>query len=305
MSTTDDIQPDGERGLLKLVRGRLDLRLAPQVGGCIAAFNYLSDEKGKTPILRGAEAVPSSVLEAASFPLVPYSNRVRNGRFRFRGREVTLAPNMAGDPSPLHGQGWLAAWTVEEHESDRATLVYRHTPGEWPWAYEARQHFRLDEEGLSLRLSCRNLSGEPMPCGLGQHPYFPCTPETRLDAGIECAWTIDGQVLPVDKVPATGRYDLRDRLVCGQDLDNGFGGWGGSARITDPGLPFAIELSSPAARFFQLYSPAAGGLFVAEPVTHANAALNEPEEMWTELGLAIIGPGEEMALDSRLSVCPA
>ena len=112
MSTTDDIQPDGERGLLKLVRGRLDLRLAPQVGGCIAAFNYLSDEKGKTPILRGADAVPSSVLDAASFPLVPYSNRVRNGRFRFRGREVTLAPNMAGDPSPLHGQGWLAAYSA-------------------------------------------------------------------------------------------------------------------------------------------------------------------------------------------------
>ncbi|MFC7498523.1 aldose 1-epimerase [Enterovirga sp. GCM10030262] len=305
MSTTDDIQPDGERGLLKLVRGRLDLRLAPQVGGCIAAFNYLSDEKGKTPILRGAEAVPSSILEAASFPLVPYSNRVRNGCFRFRGREVTLVPNMEGDPSPLHGQGWLAAWTAEEHESDRATLVYRHAAGEWPWAYEARQHFRLDEDGLSLRLSCRNLSGEPMPCGLGQHPYFPCTPETRLDTRVECAWTIDGRVLPVGKVPATGRYDLRDRFVCGQDLDNGFGGWSGSARITDPGLSFAIELSSPTARFFQLYSPPAGGLFVAEPVTHANAALNEPEEMWTELGLAIIGPGEEMALDSRLSVCPA
>src|SRR3712207_9341865 len=50
-----------------------------------------------------------------------------------------------------------------------------------------------------------------------------------------------------------------------------------------PILPFRIEMSSPDARFFQLYSPAAGGLFVAEPVSHANAALNAPEEQWAEL----------------------
>ena len=131
-----------------------------------------------------------------------------------------------------------------------------------------------------------------MPCGLGQHPYFPCTPATRLDTGVESVWTIDEQVLPVAQVPAVGRYDLRDRLVCGQDLDHGFGGWSGRAVITDPALPFRIEMSSPDARFFQLYSPAAGGLFVAEPVTHANAALNAPEEQWAELGLRVLEPGE-------------
>ena len=36
----------------------------------------------------------------------------------------------------------------------------------------------------------------------------------------------------------TGRYDLRDRLVCGQGLDNGFGGWGGEARMSDPDWPY-------------------------------------------------------------------
>ena len=93
------------------------------------------------------------------------------------------------------------------------------------------------------------------------------------------AWTIDEHVLPVEKVAATGRFDLADRLVCGQDLDHGFGGWGGAARLTDPGLAVRrSQLSSPDARFFQLYSPASGGIFVAEPVTHANAALNAPEE---------------------------
>ena len=155
-------------------------------------------------------------------------------------------------------------------------LSFRHEAGEWPWDYEARQEFTLDERGLSIRLTCRNASGEPMPCGLGQHPYFPCGPETRIDTEVTHVWTIDEHVLPVERVPADGRFDLRDRPVCGQDLDHGFGGWSGEARMSDPSWPYEIRLSSPEARFFQLYSPAAGGIFVAEPVTHANAALNAP-----------------------------
>ncbi len=177
-----------------------------------------------------------NVLDAASFPLVPYVNRIRGGRFTFRGREVRLAPNMAGDPSPLHGQGWLNPWAVAEADERRAVLGFRHDPGEWPWAYEARQEFALDERGLSIGLTCRNTSDEPMPCGLGQHPYFPCGPETELDTQVTHAWTVDEQVLPVDRVVADGRYDLRERLVCGQGLDNGFDGWTGEARMSDPEL---------------------------------------------------------------------
>jgi len=44
---------------------------------------------------------------------------------------------------------------------------------------------------------------------------------------------------------------------------------------------------------------------VAEPVSHANAALNEPEADWAELGLRVLEPGEEMALAMRLEVRPA
>ncbi len=235
----------------------------------------------------------------------PYCNRIRGGRFTFRGREVTLPRNMESDPSPLHGDGWLAAWQPDHVSETACELLFRHAPGEWPWTYEARQRFDLDPHGFTVRLLCRNLSSDPMPCGLGQHPYFPCTSETVLDTEVAHAWTIDESVLPVEKIPATGRYDLKDRKVCGQDLDNGFGGWGQVCRIHTQGSPFRIEFSSPDARFFQLYSPSEGGLFVAEPVSHANAALNEPEESWPELGLRVLDLGEEMVLTARFDVIAA
>lgn len=279
----------------------LELELSPSTGGAIARFEALLGD-GRAAILRRSHSPPENVLEAASFPLVPYVNRIRDGRFTFQGREVQLSPNMPGDPSPLHGQGWRNAWTVEQAGESDAVLTYRHDPGEWPWAYQATQHVSIDPLGLSLTLTCRNRADGPMPCGLGFHPYFPCGPETRIRTAVTHAWTIDEKVLPVEKVPATGRFDLSDRNVCGQDLDNGFGGWSGRALLDDPDWPFELELSSPEARFFQLYSPEDGGIFVAEPVSHANAALNEPEAQWAKLGIQILAPGEEMALSMRLEV---
>ena len=287
--------------VLTLSSTDLELQLSPSIGGAISRLSYVG-EGGPRPILREGHSPLQNVLEAASFPLVPFVNRVRDGSFTFRGRTVAMAPNMAGDPSPLHGQGWLNAWNVEVSDAASAVLSYRHEPGEWPWAYEARQEIRLDDAVLDLALTCRNISNEPMPCGLGQHPYFPCTAHTRIETSVRHAWTIDEKVLPVEKVPATGRYDLSDRLICGQDLDNGFGGWSGRVLMNDPAWPFELELSSPQARFFQIYSPASGGVFVAEPVTHANAALNAPEPEWLELGFRVLDPGEEMRLDMRLDV---
>ena len=72
--------------------------------------------------------------------------------------------------------------------------------------------------------------------------------------------------------------------------------------MTDPEWPYAVELSSPDAHFFQLYSPREGGIFVAEPVSHANAALNAPEAQWAELGLSVLDPGQAMSLDMRLEI---
>ncbi len=295
------MKPTASGDLITLSAEPLHLVLSPSMGGSIARFTYRNGDY-EFPILRGCEGAPDHVLEAAGFPLVPYVNRIRDGEFTFRGCTVRLAPNMAGDSSPLHGQGWLSPWSVAAVSSDEATLEYEHPVGEWPWSYRARQHFQIDGSSLRFALSCQNLSSEPMPCGLGLHPYFHCSAETRIATRVDHVWTIDDQVLPVERIAATGRFDLSDRTVCSLGLDHGFGGWGGTTALTDPAWPFDIEMSSPDASFFQLYSPKDGGLFVAEPVTHANAALNCPEEQWADLGMRILSPDEEMTLNMRLSL---
>ena len=289
-----NVEANGER--VTLTAEALTLELAPALGGSIVRF-----DAGGVPVLRPASADSASVLDTACFPLVPYVNRIRGGRFACDGREVVLTPNMAGDASPLHGQGWLSAWHVEAASATIAKLSFTHATAEWPWTYEAEQLFALDAAGLTAMLTCRNLSDAPMPCGLGFHPYFPCDAATRLNTGVEGVYTIDANVLPVAREPAQGRYDLRDRQVCGQGLDHGFDGWSGTAAMAW-GDGRTVTMRSPTARFFQLYSPTPGDLFVAEPVTHANAALNEPRDRWAELGIVMLAQGEAMTLEMRLDL---
>ena len=106
---------------------------------------------------------------------------------------------------------------------------------------------------------------------------------------------------PVARAPAEGRYDLKDRKVCGQGLDNGYEGWSGMAMLRWPNRGRGLTLASEARRF-QLYSPAEGGLIAAEPVTNANAALNHPEADWESLGLWILQPGDQAQLTARFAV---
>jgi aldose 1-epimerase len=287
-------------GLL-LRAGSLELALSPAVGGGIARFDLV---RGSTrePILRPAPDGNRDVLKAACFPLVPFANRIRNGTFACDGRTITLTPNMAGDNSPLHGQGWLSAWTAEADDERTARLTFRHPGGEWPWTYDARQDFTLDEAGLTVELACRNLSAEPMPCGLGLHPHFPCNRETRLDATVEAVWEVDADVLPTARVSASGRYGLEDRAICGQSLDNGYDGWNGAARITWPDRRLALELTSPDAQRFQVFSPPDGGFFVGEPVQNANAALGARQDQWPSLGLTRLAQGEEARLRARFAL---
>ena len=101
-----------------------------------------------TDIARMQQCAPKCARRR-DLSLVPYVNRIRGGQFTFRGQEVRLDSEHAGRSSPLHGQGWLNAWTVEAASARAAALTYRHHAGEWPWDYEARQEFSLDERGIS------------------------------------------------------------------------------------------------------------------------------------------------------------
>src|SRR5512133_1201997 len=132
--------------LIELNAGALRLQLAPAVGGSIARFDgtwEAGGRQGRVDWLRPAtEAALAqrNPLAMASFPLVPFCNRIRNGRASFEGREIRFPPNhpAAPSPHPLHGIGWQRVWNVEQAGPRDATLGLLEPATEaWPWGFAA------------------------------------------------------------------------------------------------------------------------------------------------------------------------
>ena len=128
--------------LVHLEAGALRMTLAPSVGGAIAAF-WSERDGARTDWLR--PATPAALAQRnpsgmASYPLLPWCNRIRDGHARFGVREIDVPPGHPASPSgrhPLHGLGWLRSWTVDEATPARVKLSLQvDACAAWPWRFE-------------------------------------------------------------------------------------------------------------------------------------------------------------------------
>ncbi|MES2978378.1 MAG: aldose 1-epimerase [Pseudomonadota bacterium] len=281
--------------------GDLTLELAPQVGGSIAAF-YSQGEGGRVDWLRPASAealLACDPLGMASFPLVPWCNRIRDGRARAHGREIRLQPNY-DSPHTIHGIGWQTPWHVIGSGQAEATLQMRLEDESlgWPWAFTATQRYTLTPAGFACELSVRNDSSGTMPCGLGHHPYFPHHPGTVLQCEVASMWEGDAQLLPTRLVEPAFLDELRTGMELSRlDLDNNFTGFGHSFKVSWPSSGDALRLTASAPLdFFVLYCPQDKEFFCAEPVSNCTDWINLQHLSATAVGGAAIEPGQTQSV---------
>lgn len=257
---------------MKLSSGDYEIELQPELGGSIRAFSWRG-----IPLMRPTSG--DSILDTACFPLVPFSNRIRDGQFLFRGRTIRLAPNFPGrvHPHTLHGFGWLNEWGIRRTAAGSAVMDYNHVAGEWPWDFRATQEFRLNDHGLEIELSITNLSPEPMPCGLGLHPYFPCNQETHVKAFHLGEVIVDEECLPVGSLHSETPKDWWDGYpVCSRVVDTLFLNRVGDVRITwpDQRCELVMQLSEQL-RHSVIYSPLDEIYVCVEPVSHQTNSFND------------------------------
>lgn len=268
--------------------GQARLTFLPQVGGAVGSFTV-----GGRDVLRAGTSDVVDALAAASFPLVPFCNRIPQGRFAFDGREVVLPPNLAGHPHPLHGQGWRAAWTVERLDHGEALLSYEHAPDAWPWTYRAEQRFVLREGGFRAELTVINTGGAAMPAGLGFHPYFPRRPGETLTAANDGVWLIDTEVLPTVHHPGPWEADwAAGAPVEGHGLiDHCYTGWDQRAVLSAPDAPDTVITASPECRWLHVYVPPGEDFLCVEPCASRPNPFGEGDT-----GMVVLQPGERRSI---------
>jgi aldose 1-epimerase len=141
--------------VLTLTSGHAACVIYPELGGSIGGWTI-----GAQAMVRSASPAAIAAHEPrgmASFPLVPFSNRIGHGQFGWNGQTVALTPNFAPELHAIHGVGWTSVWTAAAQSESSVTLTLNHrADARWPWDFSASQHIILTEDRLILALTARN-----------------------------------------------------------------------------------------------------------------------------------------------------
>lgn len=276
-------------------------------GGCIAAYRLSAKGGGfdlLRPLRRGAKGEVNP-RASSLFPLIPYSNRIRNGRFRFGGNTYQLPLNSSPQPHSFHGVGWQMQWRLE-HATDRAAeIAVSCDGGDWPFPFHATQHFALDGSVLRHEIALTNTGDAPMPAGLGMHPYFPRHGHAVLTADVAAVWLNDESGLPAERVPCPEHWDLGigarvEALGC----DNQFEPWNGQARISWPDRHMSLDIRAGGGlNRLVVFTPEGEDFFCVEPVSLMADAFNRSADgMAPEAsGMRILDPAETWRVWMELS----
>lgn len=282
--------------------------IVPAIGGSIASFTWRDAEVLKSASPAAIDG--GDVLGMASYPLVPYSNRVALARLCFGGVLHPLTPNFGDHPHSIHGLGWQRPWQVTHRDAGRVALALEHAAtgaaaSHWPWPFRAEQDLALREVAGGIALVCSlaitNTGRETFPCGLGWHPFFPRDTSSRLAFTAQGLWQTDSTGLPDTCTRPEPWGFAAGRPLEGVALDNVFDGWTGSARLLQPATGLATTLTASAlCRHLIVYTPSDGNSIAIEPVTHITDAFNRAARGDADTGMLLLAPGTRISCTMRI-----
>ncbi len=161
--------------------------------------------------------------------LMPWPNRIRDGRYTFDGTALQLALTEPETHNAIHGLVRWVAWSLTERTDDSVTLTHRlHPQPGWSWVLDLTTRYALGEQGLTVTTTARNVGEGHAPYGYAAHPYLSVG---EVGAGVELRLPASRylEVDPERLLPVVARdvdgtaYDFRQgRSVAGIDLDTAF-----------------------------------------------------------------------------------
>jgi aldose 1-epimerase len=282
--------------MLTLQAGESSLVLAPEIGGAIVGWSF-----GTIPLLRRPHPnaiVQRNVHGLGCFPLIPFSNRIANGQFRWDGSNHAMPRNLGDHPHTIHGVGWQSTWQLASVSTTSAVLTLHHDAigpqaSRWPFAFTAEQHFALSPTALRIELMLTNQHTHDAPAGLGLHPYFPRAGTSTLRFNATQVWLNDATMLPAQCVDVPPHWNhAAGQKIGSAPLDNCYTGWDGLASIRwqSNGHGLLIE-ADELFRHLIVYTPPSQDFFCLEPVSHMTDAINRMASVPGH-GLRVLAPGE-------------
>lgn len=230
-----------------------------------------------------------------AYLMAPWCNRAPAGRARLAGREVELGANFP-DGSAIHGLVGARPWTAQ---GDAFEIRHEAPADGWPWSFVLRLTAAIRGDTLALDYRLTNLADDPMPAGLGLHPWLRRPVELAIPAEDVYGSNVDSAAEPS---PVRGPHDLRSQGQPPSGLD---ATW---TRLAKPAIELAwptlgvrarLEVLSSRRTLVAVASPADIPAVAVEPQTHGpdpfrRLAAGEADAP------ALLAPGASLDLGLRL-----
>lgn len=299
-------------------------RILPELG--FNCFEFLASVNGS--LVDVLDAVPGfesgqQKASGSGIPILfPFPNRIQAGRFTWNGKEFVL-PGTDKWGNAIHGLCLDRPWRVIKQANDFVTGQFRlsvDAPDRlslWPGDFVIEVDYELVHSRLLSRFRIFNPGSEPLPWGLGTHPYFklPLHSSSRYD---DC----------LVEVPARERWELVDCLPTGKTVavdesnDLREGAYLNTLRLDDvytgivsegpqfeclvmderAGLQITLTVP-PIFREIVAFTPPNRSAVCLEPYTCPTNAVNL-QASGLDVGWRVLGPGQEFHTWIDLSVGP-
>lgn len=205
-STAADVPPSGRQ--FRISYGTLTATVV-EVGGGLRELT--ADGR---PLVDGYP-VSARCDGARGQSLLPWPNRIADGRYTWRGAEHRLPLTEPDAGCAIHGLVRWVNWRCVDHQPDRVVLGYRlpAQPG-YPWTLDLLLDYRVGPDGLLVRTSALNRAERAAPFAAGAHPYLtvgtPRIDDGRLELPATRYLPTDGRGLPTGVREVSGSaYDFR------------------------------------------------------------------------------------------------
>ncbi|MDZ4686229.1 MAG: aldose 1-epimerase [Planctomycetaceae bacterium] len=254
--------------------------------------------------------------------LFPFPNRIRGGRYSWKGRDYEL-PQNDNKGNAIHGFCFDRPWRVIKQGANHVTGQFQlsvDAPDRlalWPADFLLEVDYELLHNRLRANFRIQNTSERGLPWGLGTHAYFklPLSADSRMDdctveAPATKYWELDNS-LPTGRVlPLEEDRDLRDGVylnliqlddvLTGVDCD----GPQFDCTVLDEAAGLQVtQICPPIFREIVAFTPPNRNAVCLEPYTCVTDAINlEPQGI--DAGLRVLGAGSEFHTWIDLVVSP-
>ena len=274
--------------------------VVPERGACLTELHF----RGVSVLDGYRNADELATLDwGKSALLAPFPNRLKDGRYRV-GEEVYQFPLNEGERgNALHGFVMDKPFEVVKEADGRMELAYYyggHLPY-YPFPFVMRVVYAMTSPaGFEVSLELENTGAQPMPAGLGWHPYF------------QLGVPINSVIL---KLPPVSKIEVDARMIPTGEKSI-FSGFQSPEKIDQAQFDMGFLLQEPSARtevslqletyqlrywqesafpFLQVFIPPARQSIALEPMTCNIDAFNNGE------GLRMLEPGERLGGKAGIS----